>query len=272
TGAGRRSGGPGTVRPLRVALGLSFVLAGGFATLAVLSDLRTLGRSVAGAAVVLVGVALMVGPALAGLLRNLSGERRQRIRSEERAEVATHLHDGVLQTLALIQKRATDDKEVRSLARRQERELRAWLYGSPLAAEPATVAALLRAELADLEDRSGVRTESVLVGDAPLEAGGRALVAAGAEAVRNAAVHAGVDVVDVYMEVEPEGISLFVRDRGRGFDPAGVPVDRRGLADSVRSRLARVGGSAGVRSRPGEGAEVELRVPRRSAVREEAGR
>jgi signal transduction histidine kinase/phage shock protein PspC (stress-responsive transcriptional regulator) len=258
--SGDRGGAaPGRIRPLRVAVGVSLVLAGGVAMLAVVSDVRTIGRSAAGAAVVVAGLALMLGP---GLARNLADERRQRILSEERADVAAHLHDGVLQTLALIQKRAADDKEVRSLARRQERELRDWLYGRRELAEPDGVADLLRRELADVEDRYGVRLDAVLVGDAPLDDAVRALVAAGREAARNAATHAGVEAVDVYLEVEPERISLFVRDRGAGFDPAGVRPDRRGLADSVVGRVRRHGGTAEVRSTPGEGTEVELWVPR----------
>src|SRR5437763_10025358 len=190
--------------------------------------------------------------------------------------MAAHLHDGVLQTLGLIQKRAGDDKAVRSLARRQERELRSWLYGvrGPGAAAPepngnsATVATLLRRELDDVEDHYGVRLDAVLVGDAPIDEAGRALVAAGREAALNAARHAGVDTVDVYLEVEPERLSLFVRDRGRGFDPAAVPSDRRGLADSIVARVRRHGGPAEVRPAPGEGAEVELSVPRAAATAE----
>jgi signal transduction histidine kinase len=209
-------------------------------------------------------VVLMLGPWLLRLGRDLTEERRQRIRSQERAEVAAHLHDGVLQTLALIQKRAADDREVRSLARRQERELRAWLYGPPTVDgnEPASVAALLRRELDDVEDRYGVRVEAVLVGDAALDDATRALVAAGREAASNAARHAGVDAFDVYLEIEPERISLFVRDRGQGFDPAAVPADRRGVTDSICARVRRHGGTALVRSAPGDGAEVELSVPR----------
>jgi signal transduction histidine kinase/phage shock protein PspC (stress-responsive transcriptional regulator) len=255
-------GRQGRYRPLRVAVGVSMVLAGGLATLAAVSDLRTIGRSAAGAGVVVAGVALMLGPGLARLARSLADERRQRILSEERADVAAHLHDGVLQTLALIQKRAADDKEVRSLARRQERELRDWLYAPQAPVGPAGVADLLRRELADVEDHYGVRLEAVLVGDAPLDEAARALVAAGREAARNAATHAGVDSVDVYLEVEPERVSLFVRDRGRGFDPAFVPSDRRGLADSVVGRVRRHGGTAEIRSAPGEGTEIELSVPR----------
>jgi signal transduction histidine kinase/phage shock protein PspC (stress-responsive transcriptional regulator) len=279
-GAGdEATGGAGRwerLRPLVVALGISLVILGGVATLAAVGELRSIGRSAAGAAVLTAGVVLLLGPWMARLARNLGDERRQRIRSEERAEVAAHLHDGVLQTLALIQKRAGDDKAVRSLARRQERELRAWLYGprpgAPAgsgdgngAAEPATVAALLRRELDEVEDGYGVRVDAVLVGDAPLDDPGRALVAAGREAAVNAARHAGVDSVDVYLEVEADRVSLFVRDRGRGFDPAAVPPDRRGVADSISARVRRHGGTAEVRSAPGEGAEVELSVPRAAA-------
>src|SRR5581483_3415819 len=221
------------------------------ATMAALGDLNSIGRSAAGAAVLVAGAVLLLGPWMARLARNLTDERRQRIRSEERAEVAAHLHDGVLQTLALIQKRAGDDRAVRSLARRQERELRSWLYGArglggvPQEiygqADTATVATLLRRELDDLEDHYAVRFDAVLVGDAPLDDTGRALVAAGREAALNAARHAGVDTVDVYLEVEADKISLYVRDRGRGFDPSAVPPDRRGLADSVSARLRRHG-------------------------------
>ena len=267
-GRGDPWGGAGRwerARPLFVAVGISLVLLGGFATLAAVGDLNSIGRSAAGAAVLTAGAILLFGPWMARLARNLTDERRQRIRSEERSEVAAHLHDGVLQTLALIQKRAGDDKEVRSLARRQERELRSWLYsGSNGHADATTVATLLRREFDDVEDRYGVRLDAVLVGDVPLDDAGRALVAAGREAALNAARHAGVDTVDVYLEVEPERVSLFVRDRGRGFDPAAVPPDRRGIADSISARVRRHGGTAEVRSAPGEGAEVELSVPRAS--------
>ena len=278
-GWGGRSGGlAGTgrwerLRPLFVAVGISLVLLGGIATLAALGDLRSIGRSAAGAAVLIAGAVLLFGPWMARLARNVTDERRQRIRSEERAEVAAHLHDGVLQTLALIQKRAGDDRAVRSLARRQERELRSWLYsGTNGQSDVATVATLLRRELDDLEDHYAVRFDAVLVGDAPLDDSGRALVAAGREAALNAARHAGVDTVDVYLEVEPESVSLFVRDRGRGFDPAAVPPDRRGLADSISARVKRHGGTVEVRSAPGEGAEIELSVPRAIIKAEEKPR
>ncbi|MEW6476444.1 MAG: PspC domain-containing protein [Actinomycetota bacterium] len=287
---GGAPGGRERLRPLFVAVGISLVLIGGFATLAAVGDLNSIGRSAAGAAVLLAGAVLLFGPWMARLARSLTEERRQRIRSEERSEMAAHLHDGVLQTLALIQKRAGDDKAVRSLARRQERELRSWLYGGsngqagtffggsrrPVGgtppAPPGTVAALLRRELDDVEDHYAVRFDAVLVGDAPLDEAGRALVAAGREAALNAARHAGVDTVDVYLEVEPDRVSLFVRDRGRGFDPGTVPPDRRGLADSISARVKRYGGTAEIRSAPGEGAEIELSMPRAVARSEEKPR
>ena len=281
-GWGGRTGGAGTaagggrrerLRPLFVAVGVSLVLIGGFASLAALGDLNSLGRSAAGAAVLVAGAVLLFAPGMARLARNLTDERRQRIRSEERSEISAHLHDGVLQTLALIQKRAGDDKAVRSLARRQERELRSWLYGGSNGhADATTVATLLRRELDELEDHYAVRFDAVLVGDAPLDDAGRAVVAAGREAALNAARHAGVDTVDVYLEVEPDRISLFVRDRGSGFDPAAVPADRRGLADSISARVRRHGGTAEIRSTPGEGAEIELSMPRATVRTEEKSR
>ena len=293
-GLGGRSGGAAgrweRMRPLFVAIGISLILIGGLATLAALGDLNSIGRSAAGAAVLVAGAVLLLGPWMARLARNLTDERRQRIRSEERAEVAAHLHDGVLQTLALIQKRAGDDRAVRSLARRQERELRSWLYGGtngqadafsggsrrPVGGTPpippGTVATLLRRELDDLEDHYAVRFDAVLVGDAPLDDAGRALVAAGREAALNAARHAGVDTIDVYLEVETDRTSLYVRDRGSGFDPASVPSDRRGLADSISARVRRHGGTAEIRSAPGEGAEIELSMPRATVKTEESPR
>jgi signal transduction histidine kinase len=81
----------------------------------------------------------------------------------------------------------------------------------------------------------------------------------------NAAKHAGVERVDVYAEIDGDAIEAFVRDQGRGFDPVAVPADRRGLRDSIRGRIERAGGTVEVRSAPGEGTEIELRVPRRAA-------
>ena len=248
--------------PLRIAVGVVLVGAGIFALFALTSDLRTLGRTLFGAVVAVAGIGLLAGPYVARLVSELAAERRARIRSEEKAELASHLHDGVLQTLALIQHRAGDNRDVAALARRQERQLRQWLYS----AQPAVTAQLagtLRTELGSVEDDLGVRVELVCVGDAELDDAGRALVAAAKEAAVNAARHAGVDTVDVYVEVEAERVTAFIRDRGRGFDPESVPADRRGLADSVLGRIRRVGGTASVRSQATEGTEITLSVPRR---------
>ncbi|MEO5679223.1 MAG: PspC domain-containing protein [Acidimicrobiales bacterium] len=248
--------------PLRIAVGVTLVLVGGVAFLAATGDVGALGRSIALGAVIIVGLLLVGGPAVGRLVEALRTERRDRIRSEERSEISAHLHDSVLQTLALIQVRAGDDREVQRLARRQERELRSWLRGQAPEAADATVAGLVGALAAEVEDDHAVRVEVVAVGDAPLDERLRALALAGREAVLNAAHHAGVTSIDVYLEVEPHRAVLFVRDRGKGFDPAAVDPDRRGLVESIHGRMARSGGRAEVRSTVGEGTEVELSVLR----------
>jgi signal transduction histidine kinase len=190
----------------------------------------------------------------------LAEERAARVRTEERAATAAHLHDSVLQTLALIQRRAGDAGEVTALARRQERELREWLYGAADTGRGATLAGALAAAADEVEQRHRITVEVVTVGDATLDEAGDALVAATCEALVNAAKHAGVDRVDLYAEASPEGTVVFVRDRGRGFDPATVPEDRRGLRDSIEGRLRAHGGEARIRAAPGRGTEVELRM------------
>jgi signal transduction histidine kinase len=191
----------------------------------------------------------------------LADERAERIRSQERAETAAHLHDSVLQTLALIQRRSGDPAEVTALARRQERELREWLYGVPGPAGEATLAGALIAAAAEIEERHRITFEVVTVGDAALDGGGEALVAATCEALVNAAKHAEVDRVDLYVEASAGRAAVFVRDRGVGFDPAAVPEDRRGLRDSVDGRIRRHGGEVRISTAPGRGTEIELRVP-----------
>jgi signal transduction histidine kinase len=246
---------------VRITVGIVLVVAGFVAFNVVTGDVRALGRSVLGAVLAAGGIALLFGPRLSRLVSELTAERRARIRSEEKAEIAAHLHDGVLQTLALIQHRAGANREVATLARRQERELREWLYGAP-SDRAATLGGALAAELRGVEDDQQVPVELVLVGDAPLDEPARALVAAVREAASNAARHSGAARVDVYVEVEPDCLSGYIRDRGKGFDPDVVPADRRGLTDSVIGRMRRVGGSATIRSRPGDGTEVSLRIPR----------
>ena len=195
------------------------------------------------------GLALMVGPWLFRLTGDLSEERAARVRSQERADMAAHLHDSVLQTLALIQKHASDGRTVATLARAQERDLRSWLYGE----EPPpsmSVASALKAAAAEVEDDHGLPVEVVTVGDAPVSEGLRPLVLAAREAMVNAAKHSGADQVDVFAECGPRGTEVFVRDRGRGFDEAAVPDDRLGVRNSIVDRMRRHGGVAVIRVGP----------------------
>lgn len=214
----------------------------------------------------LVGVLLVTGPFLYRLFNQVTEERRRRIRADERAAVATHVHDSVLQTLALIQSKAHSPEDVRRLARRQERELREWLYspGHATVDNNVSFAVALRAAAVEIEDESGVPVEVVVVGDAPLDDPLGATVAAAREAMLNAARSSGAPEVQVFAEVEPASVQVFVRDRGRGFDIASVPPDRRGIRDSIVGRMARHGGTGVVRSGP-TGTEVALSVSRASA-------
>jgi signal transduction histidine kinase/phage shock protein PspC (stress-responsive transcriptional regulator) len=216
-----------------------------------------------------VGLGLIVGPWLVRLSADLGSERAERIRSQERADVAAHLHDSVLQTLALIQRSAEDPATVARLARAQERDLRSWLYDSAATAT-GTFAASLRQVAAEVEDDFGVPVEVVCVGDLESGSAVRPVVLAAREAMVNAAKHAGVDQVDTYAEVSSSDVEVFVRDRGVGFDPAAIAADRHGVRDSIVDRMERHGGTAVVRSTPGEGTEVRLRLPRPDESPEES--
>jgi len=219
---------------------------------------------IAATAIALVGGILL--PWLFLLTRTLAKERSRRVLAEERAEVAAHLHDSVLQALTLIQKQADDSAAVRRHARGTERELRAWLYGGPPAAE-ADFAAAVRAGVEEVEDRFDVTVELVTVGTCAMDERTQAAVGAIREALTNAAKHAQVRRVSVFAEVASDELFALVRDRGRGFDPtAGMPGDRRGVADSIEARMLRHGGTAAVRSSEGEGTEVELHMPAPSAT------
>jgi len=188
-------------------------------------------------------------------------ERLERIRLEEREEVAARIHDSVLQTLALIQRHADDPERVTAVARRQERELRRWLYGSGVGTA-VTLADALADAATDVEELHGVRIELATAGDLRLDDSLEQLVLAAREAMANAAKYSGADEIDAYLETHAEHISVFVRDRGVGFDRAGVPDDRRGLSESIEGRMRRAGGTAVVTSSPGAGTEVELTLPR----------
>jgi signal transduction histidine kinase/phage shock protein PspC (stress-responsive transcriptional regulator) len=202
------------------------------------------------------GIGIVVGPFVYRLVSDLGEERAERVRTQERADVAAHLHDSVLQTLALIQKNPADAAR---LARAQERDLRAWLYAGE-SLDEATVASALRAAAAEIEDAYGITVDVVAVGDCDYGEHARPIVQAAREATTNAAKHAGVPRVDVYAEITPAGIDVFVRDRGVGFDPDATPEDRLGVRRSIIDRMERHGGRAEIRSAPGEGTEVRLHL------------
>lgn len=257
----------GRVSVMRLVIGGVLIAAGMAAFLAANDALHALRPAGLALGVALFGAVLVFGPWVWRLLDELSTERRERIRSEERAEVAAHLHDSVLQTLALIQRSADQPRRMVSLARRQERELRTWLYGqrAGLGAEDLRTAFDATAE--EIEAQHDVSVEVVVVGEVPLDDDLRAVVGAAREAMVNAAKHAGVSEVSLFVEVGPDEITAFVRDRGAGFDPAAVPPDRRGIMESIVGRMTRHGGSAEILSEPGAGTEVVLTLPRRRRQR-----
>ncbi|MEA2333219.1 MAG: hypothetical protein QOH58_3357 [Thermoleophilaceae bacterium] len=241
----------------RTGIGIALVIAAGFAFLqatGALGAARDVLLAVIAAVVVL---AVIFAPWVVRLLHSLTEERSERIRSQERAEVAAHLHDSVLQTLALVQ-RSDDPQQVAALARRQERELRAWLAGRPAPGQAARLAPALEAAAAAVEDDHGVPVEVVVVGDRPLDPALEAVVAAAREAMTNAAKFGGGSPVDVYAECTPAALQVFVRDRGPGFDPESTPADRRGVRESIVGRMERHGGRARITSGAGIGTEVEL--------------
>ncbi|WP_210399719.1 ATP-binding protein [Corynebacterium sp. HMSC072D12] len=218
------------------------------------------GSAILATALTLVGFGALVVPLVLKLWRSLSQEQAAKAVSEERAEIAARLHDSVLQTLALIQKRAGDSREVTRLARAQERELRAWLFDAPSAA-PTTCFGALEAACGEVEDLFDMRVSAVTVGeDAELTESAKLLIQAAREAMVNAGKHASVDVVDVYAELLAGELSIFVRDRGVGFDVEDIPADRHGIRDSIRARVEGSGGCVRISSTPGEGTEVELEV------------
>jgi len=252
------------LRRLRVLAGGLLIVSGATAFVASNGAVRVVARN--GSLIVaaaLVGLAVIVGPLMVRLVRQVTEERRERIRSQERAEVAAHLHDSVLQTLALIQ-RTGDSRQMASLARSQERELRSWLYGGPAAADHGRLGTALQDVAAEVERAHRVSIDVIVVGDCRIDDGIRALVHACRESMVNAARHSGATTISVFAEVEPDAVTAFVRDQGAGFVKERVPPDRRGIADSIEGRMERNGGTAAVVTQPGRGTEVLLRVPRRA--------
>jgi signal transduction histidine kinase/phage shock protein PspC (stress-responsive transcriptional regulator) len=255
------AGRPRRSTVLRVGGGITLVVSGVIISLFISGQFAEAAAAILPILEIVAGILLIAGPWFYALLTDLTTERRERIRSQERADLAAHLHDSVLQTLALIQRHADSPREVARLARGQERELRSWLYRPETMAEASFAAAVERV-CGEVEDDYAVTVETVVVGDADVDDTLSALIQAAREALVNAAKHAGVAEVSLYAEVEPEQVTVFVRDRGVGFDLDEVPADRHGVAGSIVGRMERHGGRAAVRTTPGQGTEVELTMRR----------
>jgi signal transduction histidine kinase len=241
----------------RTWVGIALVIAAGFAFLQATGALSAARDVVLAVIAVVVVLCVICAPWILRLVRSLTEERTERIRSQERAEMAAHLHDSVLQTLALVQRRS-DDPQVAALARRQERELRAWLSDRPAAGRASGLGPALEAVAAEVEESHGVPVEVVVVGERELDPAVEAVVAAAREALTNAAKFGAGSPVDMFAEANSDGLHVFVRDRGPGFDPAAVPPDRHGVRESIVGRMERHGGRARITSAPGAGTEVEL--------------
>jgi signal transduction histidine kinase len=262
---GRGATGKAARRASRLRIAGSIVLLGvGLGDLLSLHGGTQLLAPLGGFLFVTAGIVLLLGPWWLRIARDLMLERQARARAEERADIAAHMHDSVLQTLALIQRRAGDPQAVVQLARAQERELRTWLFEgrAPGDADVSSFAEGVRQIQRDVEALHGVPVEVVTVADCPLDEHLNALLAAAREATVNAAKWSGAAVISVFAEVEPDKVNVAVRDRGRGFDLAAVPGDRKGVAESIHGRMSRHGGEATVQSAPGEGTKVTLTMPR----------
>ncbi len=234
----------------------------------------TEARPLGGLVLIVAAVVALLVPWWGRVARDLMGERQARAQAEERADMAARLHDSVLQTLALIQRRADNPQQVVQLARAQERQLRGWLFEGAVPGafddEVTHLAAGIQRVAEEVESRHGVPVDAVTVGDAPLDKRLEALLEATREAAVNAAKWSGAPMISVFAEADAEAVAAYVRDRGQGFDPALVSPDRKGLSESITARMTRNGGSARIRSAPGEGAEVTLVMPR--AARQPAAR
>ena len=249
---------------VRAVIGFGLVGAGMVLLVAAAGPFTISFGSVVIAAAVAAALSLGVGPFVVRALRQTADERRERIRSEERAAVAAHLHDSVLQTLALIQ-RSESSPEIATLARRQERELRSWLYGRRIGLSHGRLGEALEAMADRVEEHHSVSVDVVAVGDCAMDDRLLAMVEACGEAVLNAARHSGDSSVSVFVEVGPDLVEAFVRDRGKGFSPDEVGEDRHGISHSIRDRIERAGGKTAISSATGAGTEVHLWIPRGSA-------
>jgi signal transduction histidine kinase len=253
------AGGTDRVGRIRLVAGAAMVVGGAVLVLA-RADVTALGQGLLAAAVSVIGIALITGPWWMRTVNQLGLERSARIRSQERAEIAAHLHDSVLQTLALIQRNAESPREVTRLARGQERELRSLLYGAREAS--GQLADSLRSIAAEVEDDYAIRVDAVVVGDLPMDEALASAVAAAREALVNAAKHAGVTDVSLYAEAEESSATIYVKDRGVGFELDAIAEDRHGVRGSIIGRIERHGGTVNIRTRPGGGTEVEITMPR----------
>ncbi len=242
----------------QIFFGAALMAVGIVVVLASLDSIQSLGPAAIAVLLTAAGFMLLFGPWIWGLFEELTDERRARIRSEERAEMAAHLHDSVLQTLAMIQ-RSDDPQRMTTLARAQERDLRAWLFDPAGVDNAGTVGEGITGAAAKVEAAFDVPVEVVVVGDRPIDNAADTLVAAAAEAMANAAEHSGARTISVYVECTEDAVEAWVTDQGSGFDPDAVPDDRKGISESILARMTRAGGQANVISTPGEGSEVHLR-------------
>ncbi len=251
---------PGTATAGRIVIGATLTGASALVFLSTTDDPVGVLAPLAG---ITIGTVLLLAPWLLRLWEQLGRERDEAARAAARDEVAAHLHDSVLQTLALIQRASDQPRRMVTLARQQERELRAWLYDDRDHLDPATsLAGAVDDLVGEVEATFALDVDTVVVGEAPVDDAVAGLLAATREALVNVGKHAGVSGASLYVEADRDRVEAFVRDRGVGFDPTRVPADRRGLRSSVHARLQRLGGQARVTSSPGDGVEVELWVPR----------
>ena len=216
-------------------------------------------RIVASGFVMIVGIVVAVMPWANAMLQRLTHEQALKEREEERADMTAHLHDGVLQTLALIQLHSEEPTTVFALARSQERELREWLYQERSTSD-RSVGAGLKQIAAEVEDEHGKPIEVVTVGDARPSAQTDALLDATRQALVNAVTHGG-EPVSLYCEASDTMVEVFVRDHGEGFDMDAIPPDRLGIRESIIGRVKRRGGTVEIVSRAGWGTEVRMHMP-----------